>query len=104
MEKSTPQDVDVEERSSLSSEGGKLQITISQVVSKFRWGCFWAIMVSMCVVMEGYDLVLIQNFYAQNAFNAKFGTCIGEGADRKCDLSASVSSFPNLNHVIYKQR
>lgn len=28
------------------------------------WAMFWCLMVSMCVVMEGYDTILVSNFYA----------------------------------------
>ncbi|KAH8812487.1 general substrate transporter [Xylogone sp. PMI_703] len=34
---------------------------------------FWAFMVSMCVIMEGYDTNLLGNFYAFPAFAKKFG-------------------------------
>ncbi|KAK9427369.1 general substrate transporter [Lipomyces doorenjongii] len=34
---------------------------------------FWCLMVSMCVVMEGYDTILIANFYAFPTFAKKYG-------------------------------
>lgn len=34
---------------------------------------FWAFVVSMCVIMEGYDTSLLNNFYAFPAFAKKFG-------------------------------
>jgi SP family general alpha glucoside:H+ symporter-like MFS transporter len=35
---------------------------------------FWAVIVSMCVVMEGYDTILIGNFYSYPTFAKKYGT------------------------------
>ena len=34
----------------------------------------WCLIISMCVVMEGYDLNLLTNFYAYPEFAKKFGT------------------------------
>ena len=34
---------------------------------------FWAFVVSMCVIMEGYDTSLLNNFYAYPAFAKRFG-------------------------------
>ncbi|KAK9320915.1 hypothetical protein V1517DRAFT_189283 [Lipomyces orientalis] len=35
---------------------------------------FWWLAISMCVVMEGYDMILIGNFYAYPTFAQKKGT------------------------------
>ena len=34
-----------------------------EAVKNHPWALFWCLMVSMCVVMEGYDTILIGNFY-----------------------------------------
>ncbi|RKF56255.1 Maltose permease MAL31 [Erysiphe neolycopersici] len=34
---------------------------------------FWAVMVCMCTVMEGYDTILIPNFFAFPSFSMKYG-------------------------------
>ncbi|KAI1118510.1 sugar transporter-domain-containing protein [Nemania sp. NC0429] len=33
----------------------------------------WSILISTCIVMEGYDVALINNFYGNSSFNRKFG-------------------------------
>lgn len=38
--------------------------------------------------MEGYNLVLIQNLYAMDKFNEKFGTCTLTNGVKNCDLNA----------------
>ncbi|KAI1283876.1 putative MFS alpha-glucoside transporter [Xylaria sp. FL0933] len=33
----------------------------------------WSILISTCIVMEGYDVALINNFYGNSSFNRKYG-------------------------------
>lgn len=47
---------------------------------------FWAFMVSMCVIMEGYDTILLGNFYAFPSFAKKFGSY--DPGSKKYQLSA----------------
>ena len=49
-------------------------ITPMQAVKAYPMALFWALMVSMCVVMEGYDTILIGNFYAYPTFARKYGS------------------------------
>ncbi|SPO03156.1 probable alpha-glucoside transport protein [Cephalotrichum gorgonifer] len=42
-------------------------------IRKYPWAIFWCLVVSMCVVMEGYDTNLINNFYAYPTFAKKYG-------------------------------
>lgn len=39
----------------------------------YRRACMWSALVSMCIVMEGYDIVLIGSLYAQPAFAQRYG-------------------------------
>lgn len=44
---------------------------------KLHWkAALWSIAISTCLVMEGYDLVIINSFYGQPDFKARFGTLI----------------------------
>jgi len=43
-------------------------------IKAYPMALFWAVMVSMCVVMEGYDTILIGNFYSYPTFAQKYGT------------------------------
>jgi SP family general alpha glucoside:H+ symporter-like MFS transporter len=45
-----------------------------EAIKAYPVAIFWSLMVSMCVVMEGYDTILIGNFYAFPAFQQKYGT------------------------------
>ncbi|MCO5549826.1 hypothetical protein L7F22_003300 [Adiantum nelumboides] len=42
--------------------------------------------ISLAIVMEGYDTILLGNFYAQPAFQKKFGVCDAAG---KCQVTAA---------------
>lgn len=47
------------------------------VLTAFRthWkAALWSMAISTCIVMEGYDLVIVNSFYGQTAFIDKFGT------------------------------
>lgn len=39
----------------------------------YRPAVFWSALLSLAVVMEGYDIVLISSFFALDSFNAKYG-------------------------------
>ncbi|KAK9372092.1 uncharacterized protein V1513DRAFT_466954 [Lipomyces chichibuensis] len=45
-----------------------------QAIMAYPKAIFWSLIVSMCVVMEGYDTILIGNFYAYPSFAKKYGT------------------------------
>lgn len=49
-------------------------MTFWQAVSTHRKAIGWAVVVSMAIIMEGYDVVLIGNFYAQPTFAKKYGS------------------------------
>lgn len=39
----------------------------------YRNACFWSIFLSTCIVMEGFDMVILNNLYAYPPFQRKFG-------------------------------
>lgn len=57
-------------------EGTILEHELSplEAIKAYPAAIFWALMVSMCVIMEGYDTILIGNFYAYPQFAKKYGT------------------------------
>ncbi|KAM5353679.1 hypothetical protein ACJ41O_000329 [Fusarium nematophilum] len=44
-----------------------------EAIRKYPRTIFWCLIVSMCVIMEGYDTNLLSNFYAYPAFAKKYG-------------------------------
>ncbi|KAI0407932.1 sugar transporter [Xylaria palmicola] len=48
-----------------------------QAVRENRKAVMWSILISMSIIMEGYDTILIGNFFAYPEFKKKFGTYYG---------------------------
>lgn len=49
-------------------------LTIGQALKKYKKAVFWAMLLSTSLIMEGYDLVIINSFYGQSQFSNRFGT------------------------------
>ncbi|TDZ13915.1 Maltose permease MAL31 [Colletotrichum spinosum] len=52
--------------------------TLMQALRQNRRAVFWSVMISMSIVMEGYDVILINNFFAYPEFQKKYGSWYGE--------------------------
>ena len=68
--------------------------TFWQGIKIYRKAAFWSFIVSMTIIMEGYDTALLGNFYALPAFKEEYGT-LYEG-------SYQISS-PWMNMLSYLQ-
>ncbi|KIX06250.1 uncharacterized protein Z518_04225 [Rhinocladiella mackenziei CBS 650.93] len=53
------------------------KLTVREAVRDYPMAIFWCLAVSMCVIMEGYDTILIGNFYAFPTFQRKYGEFVG---------------------------
>ena len=51
--------------------------TIWQALSANRKAVAWSMLISLSIIMEGYDLVLIGNFFAYPEFTKKYGVDYG---------------------------
>ncbi|KAI1819049.1 sugar transporter [Xylaria intraflava] len=51
--------------------------TILQALRENRKAVMWSILISMTIIMEGYDTILISTFFAYPEFQKKFGTYYG---------------------------
>ncbi|KAK7967966.1 Major facilitator superfamily domain- general substrate transporter [Apiospora aurea] len=47
--------------------------TFLQALRENRRAVFWSVMISMSIIMEGYDTILMGNFFAYPEFRQKFG-------------------------------
>ncbi|RSH79631.1 uncharacterized protein EHS24_009283 [Apiotrichum porosum] len=79
-----PDVLEIEAKEALATEHA---LTTAQAVRAYPMAIFWCLMVSMCVIMEGYDTILIGNFYAYPAFAKKYGQYIDESGQHQ--LSAA---------------
>ena len=46
-------------------------LTMREAIKAYPMAIFWSLAVSMCVIMEGFDSVLVPNFYAFPTFQRK---------------------------------
>lgn len=68
--------------------------TFWEGIKLYRKAAFWSFIVSMTIIMEGYDMALLGNFYSLPAFREEYGT-FSEG-------SYQISS-PWMNMLSYLQ-
>lgn len=54
------------------------ELTTVQALKLYPKACFWSFVISMCVIMEGYDLQLIGALFAMPAFQEHYGEHFGE--------------------------
>lgn len=55
------------------------KMTLLQGFKLYPKAVAWSVLISTCIVMEGYDISLVNNFYAFDQFNRKYGTQLADG-------------------------
>lgn len=55
------------------------KMTLLEGIRLYPKAIAWSMLISTCIVMEGYDVCLINNFYAFDQFNRKYGTQLPSG-------------------------
>ena len=66
-------------RKAQASDAADHSLTLKQAVKRYKKAVFWALALSFCLVMDGYDVVVINSFYGQPQFQERFGSPIGDG-------------------------
>ena len=51
--------------------------TTMEALKRSKKAVIWSLVISTCVIMEGYDTSLLGNFYAYPSFQRKFGDFVG---------------------------
>lgn len=51
-------------------------MTLLQGLKLYPKAIAWSVLISTCIAMEGYDISLVNNFYAFPQFNQKYGVPI----------------------------
>lgn len=49
------------------------KMTLLQGIRLYPKAVAWSVLISTCIAMEGYDISLVNNFYAFPQFNRKYG-------------------------------
>jgi SP family general alpha glucoside:H+ symporter-like MFS transporter len=55
------------------------QMTLLQGIKLYPKAVAWSVLISTCIVMEGYDISLVNNFYAFPQFAEKYGELTSKG-------------------------
>lgn len=63
-------------------------MTLMQGIRLYPKAVLWSVLISTCIAMEGYDISLVNNFYAFPQFKRKYGEPLANG---KYEVSAAVS-------------
>lgn len=66
-------------------------LTARQAVRDYPWAIFWSLAVSMCVIMEGYDQILLGSLYAYPTFQKHYGTISGYDASGNPEYQLSAA-------------
>lgn len=51
--------------------------TVWEAIQANKMAIVWSLVISTCVIMEGYDTNLLGNFYAYPSFQRKYGDYVG---------------------------
>ncbi|KAL2831619.1 general substrate transporter [Aspergillus pseudoustus] len=55
-------------------------MTLLQGIKLYPKAVIWSVVISTCIAMEGYDISLVNNFYAFDQFNRKYGEISSDGS------------------------
>lgn len=76
------------------------QLGLLKGIKEYRKAMFWSFVVSMCVVMDGYDNALIGSLYAFPQFNKAFGSPVGDGYELSANWQTAMSSMAGVGGII----
>ncbi|KAK6369724.1 hypothetical protein LTS17_009174 [Exophiala oligosperma] len=76
------------------SDAADRKLTLAQAVKKYKKAVFWSCLLSTALVMEGYDVVIINSFFGQSQFQQRFGT-VNPATGKKTITAAWQSGLAN---------
>jgi MFS transporter, SP family, general alpha glucoside:H+ symporter len=84
-----------------SATAKEQKMTLMQGIKTYPKAILWSMLISTCIVMEGYDICLINNFYAFNQFNRKYGVQLDDGTYQvPAEWQAGLSNGANVGELI----
>ncbi|RMZ04958.1 hypothetical protein D0864_02606 [Hortaea werneckii] len=77
-------------------------MTLLQGIKLYPKAIFWSVVISTCIAMEGYDVCLINNFYAFPQFNRKYGVLDEASGEYQVPAAwqAGLSNGANVGEII----
>lgn len=77
------------------------KMTLLQGIRLYPKAVAWSILISTCIVMEGYDVCLLSSFYALPQFNKKYGELLPDGTYQvPARWQAGLSNGANVGEII----
>ncbi|KAK2070404.1 hypothetical protein P8C59_004896 [Phyllachora maydis] len=75
-------------------------MTLRQGIRLYPKAIAWSMLISTCIVMEGYDVCLINNFYAMPQFNQKYGVLHNGTYEISPEWQSGLSNGANVGEFI----
>ncbi|ETN41289.1 uncharacterized protein HMPREF1541_03224 [Cyphellophora europaea CBS 101466] len=66
-------------RQAQAADAADRQLTLWAAIKKYKKAVAWSCLLSTALVMEGYDVVIINGFFGQSQFKEKFGVVGADG-------------------------
>ncbi|KYK60430.1 raffinose family of oligosaccharides transporter [Drechmeria coniospora] len=70
---------DVTSQEAAAATAAERNMSFIQSFKLYKKACLWSIFLSTCIVMEGFDVVLLSNLFAYPPFQRKFGERLPDG-------------------------
>lgn len=77
-------------------------LTVRQALKAYPWAVFWSLCVSMSVIMEGYDTILIGSLYAYPTYARQFGKLVEPSGQYQIDAKwqSAMGSGPQAGAFV----
>ena len=76
-------------------------MTLLQGIRLYPKAIAWSLLISTCIAMEGYDVCLLNSFYAFPAFNRKYGQQLSDGSYQvPARWQAGLSNGANVGEIM----
>lgn len=59
--------------SAKAATNNERSMTVMEGIRLYPKAVAWSLLISTCIVMEGYDICLVSNFFGFDTFNRKYG-------------------------------
>lgn len=76
-------------------------LTVRQALRAYPWAVAWSLAISMSVIMEGYDTILIGSLYAYPTYAQQFGEMSGSsGYQIPAKWQSTMGSGPQAGAIV----
>ncbi|KYK55885.1 maltose permease [Drechmeria coniospora] len=84
-----------------SAASKEQSMTLLQGLKLYPKAVAWSLLISTCIAMEGYDISLVNNFYAFPQFNRKYGVQLPDGTyEVPARWQAGLSNGATVGEII----